>query len=104
MQVRNRSQDEIAANLSANEAAEREHQFFNGEGLSGVSLHVSEALKALSAEQKGKQALVNLLLKVQGSHLRGSLIPLKKKVCLYLTMNMLQLTPTACPDLWYILE
>ncbi|KAL3136598.1 Mx1p [Trebouxia sp. C0009 RCD-2024] len=77
--VRNRDGDELRANLSVDEAAERERQFFSGERLSGVSAHVSEALKKLSANQKGKQALIDLLLRVQGSHLKGSLIPFRRK-------------------------
>ena len=80
LQVRNRTQEETNANLSATESAERERHFFEGEGPSAVSTHVQEALKLLSAKQKGKKALIDLLLKVQGDRLTGSLAPLKKKV------------------------
>ena len=97
LQVRNRTQEEISANLSAHEAAERERQFFDGEGLSGVSAHVSEALKVLPPEQKGKQALIDLLLKVQGSRLKDSLVPVKKKVCRAWQVAMSKLDPKAGP-------
>ncbi len=80
LQVRNRTQEEIHANLSVTEAAERERQFFNGQGPSGVSAHVSEALRALPREKKGKKALIDLLLKVQRSQLEYYRIPLKKQV------------------------
>ena len=78
--MRNRDQDKINANLTANEAEERERRFFDGEGPSGMSAHVIEALKALPAEKKGKKALIDLLLKVQGSRLKDAFGPLKKKV------------------------
>lgn len=86
--------------MSADEAAERERQFFSGERLSGVSAHVSEALKKLSANQKGKQALIDLLLRVQGAHLRDSLIPFRRKVFLdnvsHCTAWSLQLSHCMC--------
>ena len=80
LQVRNRTQAEIDANLSASEAAQREDQFFGGDAPAGMNPRVMDVLKALPPDKKGKKALVDLLLKVQGSRLQGSLISLKKKV------------------------
>ncbi len=87
LQVRNRTQDEVTANLSARETTEREQRFFDDP--SGIARNVAEALKALPAERKGKKALVDLLLKVQGSHMKSRLVPLRKKVRLYFLASSL---------------
>ena len=81
LQVRNRTQDEIASHLSAAEAAERERQYFAG-SLSDTNVpQLPQALRDLPAEKKGKQSLIKLLLRVQGAHMQGSIAPIKKKAC-----------------------
>ena len=70
-QVRNRTQEEVAKGVSAADADLIEQQYFAGKPANGDASRISKALLDLPGAKKGKQALIALLLKVQGLHLQG---------------------------------
>lgn len=80
MQVRNRTQDEINKNITAEQALKNEQDFFQGNNLQPEQLAVSKELRSLSDDKKGTVQLIIKLVKIQQEQIRKQMPGVRRKV------------------------
>lgn len=80
MQVRNRTQEEINSNITAEQALKNEQDFFQGNNLQPEQLAVSMELRSLSKDKKGTIQLIKKLVEIQQEQIRKQMPGVRRKV------------------------
>lgn len=80
--MRNRTREEVKQNMSAEDALQKEQDFFNGisSELTAQQLAVSEELRSLTKERKGTAELIKKLVHIQQVELRAGMPAVRRQV------------------------